>query len=569
MSKDIWWKNASIYQVWPASFKDSNGDGIGDIPGVVEKLDYIKQLGIDVLWLSPMFDSPQDDMGYDVSDYQAVYSKYGTIEDMEKLITGCHDRGMKCILDLVVNHTSSEHAWFKESRSSKDSPKRDWYIWKKPRFDEQGNPQPPNNWKSCFSGPAWDYDEATGEYYLHLFAKTQPDLNWENPDVRKAIHDDVMKFWYDKGVDGFRVDTAGLYSKPKEFADAPIVIPGEYLQPPYKIVVNGPRIHEYHKEMNKITSSYGGMTVGEVGHCAREEALKYVSAKENELNMLFMFDLVTLGSENARFENIPFTLKDVKQRIQNQCDFTKGTDAWSTVFIENHDSPRSVHRFGSTKSLSDIFKSSKLIAMLQTTLSGTIFIYQGQEIAMTNLPRSWDISEFKDIESINAYDEFLETHGITADDPKVEEFLDALGELARDHARSPVQWLGNQNAGFSTGDPWMKVHDNYKEINVEAQLNDPESVFNFYKKSLDIRKEYRDLFIHGDFEILDFDNEKTFTYVKTSKDDARKLYCVFNFSDDEMEFKPLIDGSFTVVNSNVTNNKESLSPWEGRVYIVE
>ncbi len=563
-----WWKDSTVYQIWPASYKDSNGDGFGDIPGIISTLDHVKNLGTSVIWLSPHYASPQDDMGYDISDYEAIYEKYGTMEDMDRMIDEVHKRGMKLIFDLVINHTSSEHAWFKESRSSKDSAKRDWYIWKKPRYDEQGNRHPPNNWMSYFSGPAWEYDEATNEYYLCLFAKSQPDLNWENEATRDAIYKSALEFWFKKGVDGFRIDTAGMYSKDQRFLDAPIVFPDQEWQPSNDYTTNGPRIHEFHKEMfAKVTSNYDVMTVGEVGHCSKEEALKYVSAKEKEMNMMFLFDIVEAGCDTKdRFRYHGFKLKDVKDAIFNQCDFIKGTDAWSTVFIENHDQPRSVTRFGNTDNKLLLFKSAKLLSILQTTLTGTLFIYQGQEIGMTNLPRSWDISEYKDINTINYWDAFKKKY--SNDPKKAEELMDLINLLARDHARSPVQWDDTLHGGFTTGTPWTRVNDNYPEINVKAQTGDPNSVLSFWQKSIKVRQFYKDVFIHGDFEILDYENEKTFTYVKTSPDS--KAYIVLNFSNENVAFKPLIDGEFKLINSNVDDVKEEqLTPYEGRVYLVQ
>ncbi|RCK65162.1 Alpha-glucosidase [Candida viswanathii] len=566
-----WWKNATIYQIWPASYKDSNGDGIGDIPGIISELDYIKDLGIDIIWLSPMYKSPMEDMGYDISDYEDINPDFGTLHDMQNLIDGCHERGMKIICDLVINHTSAEHAWFKESRSSLDNPKRDWYIWKKPKYDADGNRQPPNNWGSYFSGSAWEYDEKTGEYYLRLFAKGQPDLNWESEACRKAIYNSAVKSWLDKGVDGFRIDTAGLYSKVQTFPDAPVEFPEQEFQPCGAYTHNGPRIHEFHREMHDMVwSKYDVMTVGEVGHCERGDALKYVGAARREMNMMFLFDVVEVGSdESDRFRYVGWELTDFKKAIQNQSDFTKGTDAWSTVFVENHDQPRCVSRFGNVKKYRE--KSGKLLAMLQTTLTGTLFIYQGQEIGMTNLPRSWSIEEYKDINTINYYKAFKERYSNDPDfKEKEEKLLDVINLVARDHARSPVQWNGSANAGFTTGKPWTRVNDNYTDINVESQKKNADSLLKFYQKMLQIRKQYKDLFIYGNLEILDYDNDKTFTYLKELPDaKSPKAYVVLNMSNDQVKYTPLIDGDFSLLVANVDELDESvLTPWEGRVYIV-
>ncbi|KAK6874639.1 Alpha-glucosidase [Candida tropicalis] len=569
-----WWKNASIYQIWPASYKDSNGDGIGDIPGIISELDYIKDLGVDIIWLSPMYKSPMEDMGYDISDYEDINPDFGTLQDMQNLIDGCHERGMKIICDLVINHTSADHEWFKESRSSLDNPKRDWYIWKKPKYDADGNRQPPNNWMSYFSGSAWEYDEPTGEYYLRLFAKGQPDLNWESEECRKAIYNSAVKSWLDKGVDGFRIDVGCLYSKVQTFEDAPIVFKDSIYQPSGDLTANGPRIHEFHQEMNReVISKYDVMTVGEICHCSKEEALKYVGASRHELNMMFIFDVVEVGcDERDRFRYLGWKLKDFKKAIQNQSDFVKGTDAWSTVFIENHDQPRCVTRFGNDKKYHD--KSGKLLAMLQTTLTGTLFIYQGQEIGMTNLPRSWSIEEYKDINTINYYNAFKEKYGNDPDfKEKEEKLLDVINLVARDHARSPVQWNASANGGFTTGKPWTRVNDNYKEINVEAQQKDPNSILKFFQKMLKLRKEHKNLFIYGNLEILDYDNDKTFTFVKELPDArAPKAYVVLNFSNEPVKYTPLIPGEFKLIVTNVSDSEldeATLSPYEGRVYIVD
>lgn len=560
-----WWKDATVYQIWPASYKDSNGDGVGDIPGIVSELDYVKSLGTDVIWLSPMYDSPQDDMGYDISNYEAVYPKYGTLEDMDKLIKGAHDRGMKLILDLVINHTSTEHDWFKESRSSLDNPKRDWYIWKKPVYDKDGNRKPPNNWGSYFSGSAWEYDETTGEYYLHLFAKTQPDLNWENEECRKAIYKSAVQFWFDRGIDGFRIDTAGMYSKVQTFPDAPIVVPDFEHQPCKLYHQNGPRIHEFHKEMfAKITSKYDAMTVGEVGHSPREESLKYVGEARKEMNMMFLFDVVDLGSNPAdRFDYRGFTLVDFKKAFISQSEFIEGTDAWSTVFTENHDQPRAITRFANDSPKFRV-KSGKLLALLMASMSGTLFIYQGQEIGMTNLPADWSIDEYLDINTINYYKLYKEKFG--DDKAKMDKLMKTINLVARDHARSPVQWDDSEYAGFSTGKPWTRVNDNYKEINVASQVNDPNSLFSFWKKALEYRKEFKDLFIYGSFNVKDIDNQKTFTFTKEKG--SQKAVVVTNFTAENVPYEQPVDGKLKLLYTNADSfNEATLGPYEGRVYI--
>ncbi|CEP21088.1 AGL1 [Cyberlindnera jadinii] len=555
--KESWWKDSVVYQVWPASFKDSNGDGIGDIPGLISKLDHIKEIGADVVWLSPHYESPMDDMGYDISNYNAIYEKFGTMDDMDKLIEEIHKRDMKLILDLVINHTSSEHAWFKESRSSKDNSKRDWYIWK----DER------NNWMSHFSGSAWEYDETTGQYYLRQFARTQPDLNWENPETRQAIYDSALDYWFKKGVNGFRIDTAGMYSKVQSFPDAPIVFPDSKWQPAGALSNSGPRIHEFHKEMyEKVTSKYDAMTVGEVGHCSKEDALKYVSAKEKEMNMMFLFDTVDVGSNKGdRFRYDGWTLKDFKDAIQNQCSFIiddetgERNDAWSTVFIENHDQPRCVTRFGNTSTEELRNRSAKMLALLQVSLTGTLFIYQGQEIGMTNVPRSWDIREYLDINTINYWAAFNEKDHTEEEKTKL---LDIINLLARDNARTPVQWDSSANGGFTTGKPWMKVNDNYPDINVESQKNDPDSVLSFYKRAIGVRKQYRDLMVDGDFEIVDYHNDKVFRFTKSKG--TKKIDVILNFSNEEQD----VDYDGEVILSNMQGFEGKLAPYEAKLVLV-
>lgn len=557
-----WWKEATVYQIWPASYKDSNNDGIGDLGGIVDKIEYIKRLGIDVIWLSPMYESPQDDMGYDISDYNAIYEKYGTMHQMDELIQKVHDAGMRLILDLVINHTSSQHAWFQESRSSLDNPKRDWYVWKKPKYDAQGVKQPPNNWQSYFGGSAWQYDDLTGEYYLRLFAPTQPDLNWENDECKNAIYESAIKFWMKKGVDGFRIDTAGLYSK-RDYEDAPILFPETKYQPVFPTVLNGPKIHQYHKEINQILSDYDFMTVGEIGYGDKEENLRYVRASSNEMSMIFLFDAITIGYVNDdRFRYEPYTFQDFKQAFKTQSDFIKGTDAWSTVFIENHDQPRSVTRFGDCSKLSNIFKSAKLLAMLQCALTGTLFVYQGQEIAMTNLPESWDIREYLDVNTIQYYRETIKEFG--AHDPRIETVKNLLSLVARDHARSPVQWNNTTYGGFSEAKPWMRVNDNYTDINVELQLQDELSVLHFWEHALKIRKMYKNSLIYGDFEVLDMGNDHVFSFVKRAAN--QKVYVVLNFSGKAVELPKLVDWEdYEMVLSNGEGVGE-LGAWEGRYY---
>ncbi|KAL2212818.1 maltase [Sarocladium strictum] len=537
-----WWKDAVVYQVYPASFKDSNGDGIGDIRGLISKLDYLYDLGINTIWLSPMYKSPQMDMGYDIADFEDVHAPFGTVQDMDDLISGLHGRNMRLILDLVINHTSDQHQWFRESRSSKDNPKRHWYIWRPPKYDQHGRRQPPNNWRAAFNGSVWEWDETTEEYYLHYFLPEQPDLNWENPATRKAIYDSAVQFWLRKGVDGFRIDTVNKYSKPAKFLDAKITDPDSRWQYAYPLFCNGPRMHEFLKELNReAIAPYGEiMTVGELP-CTPDQAEieRYVSAKEEELDMVFHFDMIYLGMGTVRkFLPEPFDLHDVKRSLGTWQTFVQGKDTWTTVFAENHDSARSISRFASDKP-EHRAASAKLLALMLTTLTGTLFIYQGQEIGMTNVPRDWGIEEYKDIETQNFWRQMQST---TGNDPEaMEKAMDGIQTLARDHARTPLQWDDSEHAGFSSVQPWMRVHDNYPEVNVSKQAKDPDSPLAFWKSMLRFRKQHGGLFTHGDFFEKNHHDEALFTYVKsagsagpTIMNDGRvvgRALVILNFSD--------------------------------------
>ncbi|PGH07598.1 hypothetical protein AJ80_07987 [Polytolypa hystricis UAMH7299] len=575
MSPIPWWKNAIVYQIYPASFKDSNNDGVGDIPGIISELDYIQSLGVTTIWLCPMYDSPQHDMGYDISDYQAVYPPYGTMEDMQVLIDACHQRGLRIILDLVVNHTSDLHEWFKASRSSKTDPKRDWYIWRPAKYSDDGTRQPPNNWRSHFGGSAWEWDETTQEYYLHLFATQQPDLNWENSETRQAIYASAMEFWLQKGVDGFRVDTVNMYSKHPSYADAPILDPSSDTQVAHSLFCNGPRIHEYLREMNEILSKYDAMTVGECPNTHTiEGVLNYVSAAKKQLNMVFEFDVVELGvGTDYKYSTTPrdWALPQMKAVLKRSQALMNAGDGWTTVFMENHDQARSISRFGSDRSPELRETSGKMLAMLQCGLSGTQFIYQGQEIGMVNAPAQWPISEYKDVESTN-YHEMIRQK--TNGEPEaLQKAMKALQHLARDHGRLPMQWSAQANAGFTaaTAKPWMRPNDNYAEINVERQREDKSSVLSFWKRMLQLRKDHADLFIHGTFGLLTEQHEQLFAYTKTSH--SSSAFVVLNFSEEEQKFeRPAAMGGrdWELLVSNlddVGGSKDVLRAFEGRIYL--
>lgn len=561
-----WWKEGTVYQIYPSSFCDSNGDGIGDIAGIQSKLDYLKDLGIDIIWLSPHYKSPQVDMGYDISDYKDIHAPYGTLQDTVDLINNCHSRGLKIIFDLVVNHTSDQHAWFQESRKSKDSPKRDWYIWHDGKLDSNGRRVPPNNWEAYFGGSAWEWDETSQQYYLHLFCKEQPDLNWENPTVREAIYEDACNFWLEKGVDGFRIDTVNLYSKTPGFPDAPIIDPGAEFQAGFKLYCNGPRMHEFLKEMHdKTFGRYDTFTVGELGNTSDDLVLDYVSAKRKELSEVFKFNVVETGRNEAkdRFLVNPWKLPEFKSGFVANQKLIEGTDAWTTTFVENHDQPRSISRFGNdSKEYYEI--TGKLIATLLAGMSGTLYIYQGQEIGMTNASRDWTIEDYKDVASIDYFNIYKNRYGLKK---AMEAGMDNLQKAARDHSRTPVQWDDSEHAGFTSGTPWMRVNENYKYINVKSQLENNGSVLQYYRQALKVRKQYKDLFVYGSFTLLDKDNENVFTYVKEYG--TQKAIFYLNFSTERQPL-PEVEGfeQSNLVLSNIPGEVTTdLSPYEGRIYV--
>ncbi|KAK0711535.1 alpha-glucosidase [Lasiosphaeris hirsuta] len=574
-----WWKDAVCYQIYPASFKDSNGDGLGDIPGILSKIDYVKELGINIVWVSPMFDSPQIDMGYDISNYEEVYAPYGTVKDMDDLIEACHERGMKIILDLVINHTSDQHAWFKESRSSKDNPKRDWYIWKPPRYAEDGSRLPPTNWRSYFSGPTWEFDEKTGEYFLHLFAKEQPDLNWENEEARDAIYDSSMRFWLDKGVDGFRID-CGVeyrYSKGVDYKDAPIIAPDSYEQPGWVYYANGPRMHEFLREMNKkVLDNYNAVTVGELPHTPDpKRVLDYVSLADRQMSMVFQFDIVDLGQgPAAKYGLQPWKLPELKSIITKWQQFIEGTDGWTTAFCENHDQGRSVTRYASDAPEYRVL-SAKMLAMMMCAMTGTLFIYQGQEIGAINMPKTWTIDNFKDIESLGFYNTVAAA--TNNDKEALDEVMQSLYILGRDNARLPMQWDSSPFAGFtdSKDGGWMRVHDLYPEINVAKQLQEPDSTFHFWKSMIQFRKAHREVLVHGTFEVFEPDNEKTFVFAKRCGN--KTAVVALNFTSEDQVVELPVEGlALRVGNYSDAEALEgtatgatirTLRPWEGRLYM--
>ncbi len=511
-----WWKESVVYQIYPRSFRDSNGDGIGDLNGITEKLDYLKELGIDVIWLSPVYESPNDDNGYDISNYQGIMKEFGTMEDYDRMLAAAHERGIRIVMDLVVNHTSDEHPWFVESRSSKDSPYRDYYIWK-----EGKEGQAPNNWGSCFGGSAWNYDETTDMYYLHMFSRKQPDLNWENEKVRQDVFA-MMDWWCQKGIDGFRMDVISMISKDPAFPDGEVKETGYGDYGPY--VCNGPRVHEYLREMNqKVLSRYDLLTVGECAGVTVKEARKYASLDGSELNMVFQFEHMNLdGGETFKWNDRKMNLVELKETLSKWQRELHGR-AWNSLYWCNHDQPRIVSRLGDDR---EAYRelSAKMLATCLHMMQGTPYVYQGEELGMTNVPFP-SLEEFRDIESINAYHEYTESGQI-----KPEDMMRYLRYKSRDNSRTPMQWDDSPNAGFSTGEPWIMVNPNYKEINAKEQLSREDSVFHYYQKLIRLRKEYA-IIVYGSYELLL--PEDPDLYVYTRQLEGQKLLVICNFREEE------------------------------------
>ncbi|MBU9713357.1 glycoside hydrolase family 13 protein [Evansella tamaricis] len=551
-----WWKESVVYQIYPRSFYDSNGDGIGDLNGITEKLDYLNALGIDVIWLSPVYDSPNDDNGYDIRDYQAIMTEFGTMSDWERLVEEIHKREMKLMMDLVVNHSSDEHHWFMEARKSKDNPYRDYYIWRPGKADGTE----PNNWESAFSGSAWEYDEVTDEYYLHLFSKKQPDLNWENPQLRHDIYS-MMKWWLDKGVDGFRMDVINFISKVPELPDGAnpkgkkYVSGGEYY-------MYGPRIHEFLREMNqKALKGYDVMTVGEMPGVTPEQAVKYTKEDREEVNMVFQFEHVDLDSgPEGKWDLRPLPLRDFKNNLTK---WQKALDreGWNSLYLNNHDQPRMVSRFGNDKEYR--VESAKMLATLLHMMKGTPYIYQGEEIGMTNVQFD-SIKDYKDIETINMYEEKLQ-EGIVH-----EELMKRIYVKGRDNARTPVQWDNTRHGGFTTGDPWISVNPNYDEINVEKALEDKNSIFYYYQQLINLRKTHP-IIVYGSYDLILDDHESIFAYKRMLGDESLFVYC--NFSQEEFQVdmpSDTVQAKKDILISNYPTNKIEgdyvlLKPYEAKV----
>lgn len=553
-----WWKEAVVYQIYPRSFYDSNGDGIGDLRGIISKLDYLKDLGVNVVWLSPVYKSPNDDNGYDISDYQDIMDEFGTLSDWEELLQEMHKRGLKLIMDLVVNHTSDEHGWFIESRSSRDNEKRDYYIWKKGRNEKE-----PNNWSSFFCPSAWEYDEKTGEYYLHLFSSKQPDLNWENPKIRKEVYD-MMMWWLDKGIDGFRMDVINMISKVEGLPDAPCENDNSY-QNGAQYFINGPRVHEFLKEMNRnVLAKYDIMTVGETPGVTPEEAILYVGEDRGELNMVFQFELMDIDSgAGGKWDVVQWKMSDFK-RIMTKWQKALYNKGWNSLYLNNHDQPRMVSRFGNDTVYR--VESAKMLATFLHTLQGTPYIYQGEEIGMTNV-KFESIDEYKDIETLNMYHETVVKRN--ADPQKVMKSIYAKG---RDNVRTPMQWNDEENAGFTSGTPWIKVNPNYTGINVKQAQEDKNSILHYYQKLIQLRKDNL-VIMYGEYIPILEEHTEIYSYLRCFEGDI--LLVILNFSDKAPVFK-LPDNivyqnkELLIANYEVSEEEDIkcliLRPYEARVY---
>lgn len=556
-----WWKEAVVYQIYPRSFKDSSGDGIGDLPGITSKLDYLQKLGVNVIWLSPHFDSPNADNGYDIRDYRKIMTEFGTMSDFDTLLAGIKQRHMRLIIDLVVNHTSDEHRWFMESRSSKTNPYRDFYIWQSGHTAADGTRTPPNNYPSYFSGSAWTLDPKTDEYYLHYFAVKQPDLNWGNPKVREEVYS-LMRFWLDKGVSGFRMDVIPLISKPTGLPD----LTSEQLKNPPSAYANGPHLPEYLREMDReVLSRYDDMSVGEATGTTLAQTASLVDDRRHELNMIFNFDAIRLGRpEFGDTEIKAWSLPELKSIYDSHSRVLTKHD-WDTVFLSNHDSPRIVSTFGDDSSSAMRVLSAKLFETMVLTLRGTPFLYEGDELGMTNYPFK-TIADYDDIAVKNAYKAQVETGKVPAAN-----FLAYVAKIARDNSRTPMQWDSSANAGFTTGaHPWLAVNPNYKQINAAQEETDPDSVLNYMRAMIKLRV-HTPAFVYGDFEDLDPQHPHVFAYTRSLG--AEKYLVVENFSSSPIVYA-LPNGmkAATLLLSDTPDSRQAntstldLGPWESRVY---
>lgn len=549
-----WWQKAVVYQIYPMSFQDSNNDGIGDLPGITQRLDYLHQLGVDVLWLNPIYKSPNQDNGYDIADYRTINPQYGTMADFEKLLAATHQRGMKLLMDLVVNHTSDQHAWFQESRKSKDNRYADYYIWRDPVDGHE-----PNNWRSAFSGPAWTYVPERGQYYLHLFAPGQPDLNWENPEVREAVFN-IERFWLDKGVDGFRMDVINLISKPAGLPDvAGTPTAGTTLD----FVADGPRLNEFLRQMNdEVLSHYDVMTVGEMPGSTPEDAIKYTGLNSHELNMVFQFQHVNLSPNPdvrlGKWNDQPVKLPELKVAL-NRWQKALDGKGWNSLYWNNHDQPRAVSRFGNDDPKYRVL-AAKMLGTTLHMMQGTPYVYEGEELGMTNAHFT-RIDQYEDLESLNIYREMVKQRKLV-DGPTM---LKYLANMSRDNARTPMQWDAGKNAGFTAGTPWYRLNANYPEINVDAALKDQTSVFYHYQKLIKLRHQ-SDLIQYGTFEELDPLDEQVYAYRRHYQ--GQTLLVMSNFTDQVVQRDSGQQKADELLISNYSDDQgTTLRPYESKVYL--
>ena len=551
--KRVWWKEAVVYQIYPRSFSDSNGDGIGDLNGITEHLDYLEMLGVDVLWLSPVYKSPNDDNGYDISDYKDIMDEFGTMDDFDRLLGEVHKRGMRLVMDLVANHTSDEHAWFIESRKSRENPYRDYYIWREAKDGKE-----PNNWGSCFGGSAWEYDESTDQYYLHCFSKKQPDLNWENPKVRNEIYD-MMRWWCDKGIDGFRMDVIAMISKVPGLPDGPVKdgLYGDF--GPY--VFCGPRNHEFVQEMReKVLSHYDLLTVGEAGNISEEDVIKFAGVDEKELNMIFQFEHTELvPGKVGKWTDVKPTLSSLRECL-NRWQTRLDGKAWNSLYLDNHDQPRCVSRFGND---SPEFRevSAKMLATMLHMMKGTPYVYQGEELGMTNAYFD-SVDDYRDIEGLKSMEDYV-GNGILRE----EEMMSFLQEIGRDNARTPMQWNAEENAGFTTGTPWIKVNPNYTEINAEKEVKDDNSVFHYYRRLIELRHNYP-VIVYGKFVPVLEDDPAIYAYRRELGD--VKLSVICNYGKDiakiDESLMPKEEDEILISNYN-KHESGMLKPYESIVFL--
>ena len=547
-----WWKESVVYQVYPRSFQDSDGDGIGDIPGVTRRLPYLKELGVNVIWLSPFYQSPGKDMGYDISDYEAIQPEFGTIEDFDGMLRTAHGLGLKIVIDLVVNHTSDEHRWFRESRKSRDNPYRNYYIWR-----DGADGGPPNNWGSCFSGSAWSLDEVTGQYYLHTFGDFQPDLNWDNPEVRREIYD-MMRFWCDRGVDGFRMDVISMISKTPVLPDGELK-PGSRYGDFGPYVVNGPKVHEYLQEMNReVLSRYDLLTVGECSGLTVDQAVRYANAEGTELTMAFQFEHMDLdGGETFKWNTRKIDLVELKRTL-SKWQYGLQDRAWNSLYWCNHDQPRIVSRLGDDSSFERRERSAKALALTIHMMQGTPYIYQGEELGMTNAPFP-SLADFRDVESINAYRELTET-GVM----KPERMLECLRYKSRDNARTPMQWNAGPGAGFTDGTPWIGLNPNYREINAAEQIGRKSSVFRFYQQLIRLRHEH-EVIVYGNYRLLLPEDPQIFAYIREWKGSRLLTVCNLSGEPAQVEIPEEFAGTGILISDYEDTEIRSfmtLRPWE-------